>query len=268
MNLPSLPRTEKTYKSDFWPTVIKYRAFTAGQQTLLLQVSDPQTPIEERAAMMESLFSECVNAGAPFNKLPIGVVEEVFIRMRMIAIGELMKIRYKCNNQVEETIDLGDGQEKRQMVPCEQELTLPIPLNNVKCIAQDGFQETFDLPGGYHLKMRQPSFSDATALSDAVSVEMMLATFIDCLYDDDGQVWKVENPEEIGITPEEATERRRVKEAFVEWVKDNIESDVIDSITKNFFHKIPRIHYKSSIKCPKCGKEHKIEFNSINEIFI
>lgn len=268
MNLPSLPRTEKTFKSDFWPSIIKYRAFTAGQQTLLLQVSDPQTPIAERATIMESLFGECVEAGAPFSKLPIGVVEEVFIRMRCIAIGELMKIRYKCNNQVEETIDLGDGTQQKKMVPCEQELTLPIPLQNVKCVAKEGFRDVFDLPGGYHLKMRQPSFSDASALSDADSIQVMLATFIDCLYDDDGQVWRIENPDEAGIAPDEAIERRRVKEAFVDWVKDNLESDVIEQITKDFFHKIPRIHYKNKIKCPKCGKDHPIEFNSINEIFI
>lgn len=268
MNLPSLPRTEKTFKSDFWPSVIKYRAFTAGHQSLLLQVSDPQTPVEERAAIMESLFSECVEAGKPFNKLPIGVVEEVFIRMRCISIGEVMKIRYKCNNQIEETTELEEGKQIKKMVPCEQELTLPIPLQNVKCVAQEGFTEMFDLPGGYHLKMRQPSFSDASALTSANTVEVMLATFIDCLYDDDGQVWTIQNPDEPGITPEEAIERRRVKDAFVDWVKDNLESDVIEKITKDFFHKIPRIHYKSKIKCPKCGKEHPIEFNSINEIFI
>lgn len=268
MKLPSLPRTEKTFKSDFWPSVIKYRAFTAGQQTLMLQVADPNTPVAERAEIMEGLFADCVEAGAPFSKLPIGVVEEVFIRMRSIAIGELMKIRYKCNNPVEETTDLGDGESKKEMVPCGQELTLPIPLLNVKCVAKEGFKEVFDLPGGYHLKMRQPSFADATALSESASVEQMLATFIDCLYDDDGQVWSVENPDEPGIKPEDAIERRRVKEAFIEWVKDNLESDVIEDITKNFFHKIPRIHYKNKIKCPKCGKEHPIEFNSINEIFI
>ena len=255
MNLPSLPRTEKTHKSEFWPSVIKYRAFTAGQQTLLLQVSDPNTPMQERAATMETLFSECVQAGVPFNKLPIGVTEEIFIKIRCISIGELMKIRYKCSNMVEKD-------------ECGQELTLPIPLDKVLCRAKEGFKDVFDLPGGYHLKMRQPSFSDAEALSSAVTVEEMIATFIENLYDDDGQVWPIENPDEAGIEPSVAEERRRVKEAFVLWVKDNIESDVIEDISKNFFHKIPRIHYDAAIKCPKCGKEHKVEFNSVNEIFI
>lgn len=259
MNLPTLPRTEKTHKSAFWPTIIRYRAFTAGQQTLLLQVSDPSTPVTERAAVMERLFGECVDAGVPFSKLPIGVVEEIFILIRCIAIGEIMKIRYQCSNKIQ-------GEEGEEV--CGQELTLPIPLNKVVCRAQEGFREVFDLPGGYHLKMRQPSFSDASTLSEATRVEEMIAAFIDCLYDDDGQVWNIENPDEPGIHPDMALERRRVKDAVVDWVGSNIETDIIDDISKDFFHKIPRIHYESKIKCPKCGKEHKVEFNSVNEIFI
>lgn len=260
MNLPSLPRTERTYKSDFWPSVIKYRAFTAGQQTLLLQVADPNTPASEKIDTMEQLFGNCVEAGVPFSRLPIGVVEEVFIRMRCIAIGEVMKIRYRCTDKVKKE----DGTEGE----CGQELVVPIPLNNVKCVAKEGFKEIFDLPGGFHIKMRQPSFSDAGQISDAVSVEESIATFIDCLYDDDGQVWRVDNPAEPGIPPEVAKERQGVKDEFVKWVGENIESDIISSITEDFFKKIPRIFYKTSIKCPKCGKEHIIRFNSLEEVFI
>lgn len=259
MKLPSLPRTEKTFKSDFWPSVIKYQAFTAGQQTLLLQVADPETPNEDRAVTMEQLFNSCVDAGVPFNQLPVGVVEEIFIRMRCISIGEQMKIRYKCTNLVKK--DDAEG-------PCGQELVLPIPLEKVVCRAQEGFRDTFDLPGGYHLKMRQPSFSDAMALADTDTVEEMIASFIDCLYDDDGQVWKVENPKEPGIAPEVARERQAVKDEFIKWVGDNIESDIIDDVSRNFFEKIPHIHYSTKIKCPACGAEHPIEFNSVTEIFI
>lgn len=263
MKLPSLPRTEKTHKSDFWPSVIKYRAFTAGQQTLLLQVSDPNTPIEERSATMETLFSECVEAGAPFNKLPIGVVEELFIKIRCISIGEILRINYKCTNKIEVQDEEGSHEEE-----CGQELAVGIPLQKVKCKAQEGFKEVFDLPGGYHLKMRQPSYSDATSLGESTRVEDMIAAFVECLYDDDGQVWNMEDPNEPGISPEQAKERREVKETFVKWVGENIETDVIEDISNNFFRKIPRIHYIDNIRCPKCGKMHKIEFNSVNEIFI
>lgn len=261
MNLPSLPRTEKTYKSDFWPTVIRYKAFTAGQQTLLLQVADASTPFDERTATMEQLFASTVEAGVPFNRIPVGVVEEIFIRMRCISIGEQMKIKYKCNAQLTDS-------ETNEKTTCSQELVLPIPLDNVKCRAIEGFKEAFDLPGGYHLKMRQPTFSDVQLLSDTVSVQAMIATFIDCLYDDDGQVWRIENPNEPGIPPEVAVQRMEVRENFIQWVGDNIESEVIQDIAQNFFQKIPRIHYESKIKCPACGTEHPIAFNSLQEIFI
>lgn len=270
MNLPSLPRTQNTFKSDFWPTVIKYRAFTAGQQTLLLQVSDPSTPESQRADAMAQLFDQCVDAGVPFRSIPIGVMEEVFIRMRSISIGEIMKIKYLCKKEIEEEVaaDDGAGETFKRTVACNQEIVLPIPLKDVKCVKQEGFTEVFDLPGNYHLKMRQPAFSDSTSLNGATSIEEMIATFIDCIYDDDGQVWKIEDPEEPGIAPELAAERQRVKQEFVKWVGDNIESQVISDISQNFFHKIPRVAYKGAITCPKCGGKHEITFNGINEIFI
>lgn len=270
MKLPSLPRTENTFKSDLWPTVIKYRAFTAGQQTLLLQVSDPSTPEHERADAMAQLFDACVEAGVPFRLIPIGVMEEIFIRMRSMSIGEIMKIRYLCKKDYTEQVPAEDGSDNlfKRVVPCEQEIVLPIPLKEVKCIKPEGFTDVFDLPGGFHLKMRQPSFSDSSSLSGAKSVEEMIATFIDCMYDDDGQVWKIEDPEEPGISPELAIERGKVKHEFIRWVGDNIESQVIADISENFFHKIPRVSYKGSIKCPKCGNTHEITFNGINEIFI
>ncbi len=267
MNLPSLPRTERTLKSQFWPTVIKYRAFTAGQQTSLLQVADPNTPDDERIATMESLFSSCVDAGVPFSKLPIGVVEEVFLRMRCISIGEVMKIRYKCNNQIKvPSVDPdypGDNLEA-----CGQELVVPIPLDKVAARGVEGFTECFDLPGGYHIKMRQPSFSDAGVLQKVVSIEESIATFIDCLYDDDGQVWRFDDPNEPGIDPQVAVDRKKTRDEFVQWVGDNLETDIIQKIKDDFFSKIPRIHFETKIKCPGCGKEHKIEFNSLEEIFI
>lgn len=271
MSLPSLPRTEHTFKSDFWPSVIKYRAFTSGQQTLMLQVADPDTPPEQRANVMNQLFGDCVNAGAPFDQLPVGVVEEIFVHMRSLSIGEVMKIRYQCKKEIEVEEPAGEegsGGTIKKMVPCNQEVVFPIPLDEVKCVMEPGFKDVFDLPGGYHLKMRQPSFSNATSLQESNTVEALIASFIDCLYDDDGQVWKIENPDEPGITPELAIERRKVKEEFIKWVGDNIESDIITDISENFFHKIPRVKYENKLICPKCKGEHELKFNGINEIFI
>lgn len=262
MNLPSLPRTERTFKSGFWPTVIRYRAFTAGQQSLLLQVSDSNTPQKERIDAMDQLFTESVEAGVPFSRLPIGVVEEVFIKMRSASIGEQMKIRFACKMDY---IPATDGSAQPEV--CNQEMVVPVPLDKVLCTAAEGFKDVFDLPGGYHLKMRIPSFSDLMLMTDS-KVESLIATFIDCLYDDDGQVWNIENPDEPGINPNVAEERRRVKDEFTKWVADNIENDVISDISENFFNKVPRVHYETKIKCPKCGNSHDIKFNGINEIFI
>lgn len=259
MNLPSLPKTERTYRTNLWPHPIKYRAFTTGQQSLMLQIANPDTPHQERVDTLAQVFDQCVDAGVPFARLPIGLVEKIFILMRCISIGEVVKISYKCNHEHAET----------EGGICGQTLTASIPLDTVDCVAKEGFKDVFDLPGDYHLKMRLPSYSEIMKLqSPTISLPIAIATFIDCLYNDDGGVWKVEDPDAPGLSAEERVQRQQEFDDLVAWVGSEVEGDVVNKINNDFFAKIPRIHYEGKINCPKCKHVHKVEFNSIDQLFI
>lgn len=259
MNFPSLPKTQREFCTELWPHKIKYRAFTAGQQSLFLAVADQDTPISERVQTMADIFNQCVDAGVPFQKLPSAIVEKVFLLMRSISIGELLPIRYKCSNQIVKE----PGSEKKE---CGQEVVLNIDLNKIGIVVPEGYKDNFELAGGYFIKMRIPAYGDLLRL-DKANIQELIAACTECLYKGE-EVWPIDDPYEDGLTADVAKARKETYEEFVSWVAENIESDVLSRISTDFFKKQMHIYFKSSIKCPNCGFEHKIEINSVNQIFI
>uniref|UniRef100_A0AAU8L011 Baseplate protein n=1 Tax=Serratia phage Kevin TaxID=3161161 RepID=A0AAU8L011_9CAUD len=253
MNFPSLPKTQREWSTEAWPHKIKYRAFTAGQQSLFLAVADQNTPLEERAQTMASIFNECVDAGVPFERLPPAIVEKVFLLMRSISIGEIMPVRYRCSNTHENE-------------ECGQEVLLNIDLTKVDLVVPDGYTDTFELAGGYFLKMRVPSYFDLLRLPK-MNIEDQIAACTAYLYREE-DVWPIEDPNEPGLSTEVVANRRAALAEFTQWVADNLEADVLVNIANNFFSKQMHIYYKGGVKCPKCGFSHEIEIKSVNQVFI
>ena len=131
--------------------------------------------------MMESVFRECVNGGGGLSKVGMGVVEEVLMGMGMMWMGELMKIGYKWNNEIEERMDVGDGEEKEEMVGCEEEVSVGMGLKKVKWIGEEGLGERFEVGGGYEVKMGEGWLWEGRGVCDGGRVEMMVGRFMECV---------------------------------------------------------------------------------------
>lgn len=255
MNFPSLPKTQRSYETKLWPHKIKYSAFTSGQQSLLLQVADQDTPLSERMDTMSQVFSECVQAGVPFAKLPVCIVEKVFLLMRGISVGEVLKLRYKCNHS------------PNTNEVCGQEIVLPLDLTKVEIITPEGYKTDFELAAGFWIRMKLPTYGNAVRLQEKADIPLLLATFTECIFNEE-ESWPVADPDEEGLSTEELSKRKSEFDSFVSWVSDNIDSEMINKIQEGFFNKMPSIYYETKMKCPKCGTEHSIEFNGLNQIFI
>lgn len=273
-HLPSIPKTETSFSVPGWPSVIRCRAFTTGQQALLLQVSSPDGNVKEKIDTIAKIFEDCVEAGAPFAELPIGIVEMIFLKLRRMSIGENMDVNFICKT-TDPDIDVSQYDNPEDIPTCGQQIKIAIPLDKITCNLDNGFQREFPLNGGYTLFLREPSYyilgqiaelAD-TKKDDPKAVATMITSFIQCLTSEDGQVWELKSPEEAGLEVSEAKARRQAFDDFCNWVNDNIDSDVVGSIMDNYFKKIPRIYYKTQYVCPKCKTTHKIEFNGIEEIF-
>lgn len=252
MSYPSLPKTEREFSTPLWSSPIKYRAFTIGQQSVLLKVSDPETPLDEKIEAIESVFNVCVQTHVPFRQLPLGIVEKVFLLMREISVGEVMKINYTCKHIDKDAPIPPSG----IPTPCGQNMALQIKLDEFVLKEEEGFKDVFALAGGWNLKMRLVCYADTKILKNTnMLVEDLTATFAESLFNDDGEV------QAIPQTPEGISE-------FSAWVADNVESSVFDDINKNFFNKQPHIFYKNEIICPKCKTAHPIIFKGLDQVFI
>lgn len=257
MNFPSLPKTQRTFETKLWPHKIKYSAFTTGQQSLLLAVADKNASDQDRLDTLSQVFTQCVDAGAPFSALPLPVVEKVFLLMREISVGDVMKLRYACNHK-----------EGNDSAVCGQQLVVPVDLKEVNIEVQEGFKTDFNLAGDIYIRMKLPTYGKALLMTDEnQTIEMLLASNTDCLYNEE-ESWPVADPTEDGISAEEKKQREIKLDEFKKWVGENIDSVMLENIRVNFFNKMPSIRYRTKIKCPKCGTEHPIEFDNLSQIFI
>lgn len=250
-NFPTLPKTEKTFITPFWPRPIKYRAFTMGQQSILLQTAERETPLKDKLASLSNVFNQSVESGVPFEKLPICLVEKVFLLMRELAIGEVMKVSYKCTHEISEADAKQAGHEPG---PCNQPVVLNIKLDEFILKNEEGFTDVIPLVNGFHLKLRLPCVEDAQHLDNPnIESSDLLSIFAVSLSDADGNVWEI-------------TDENRAE--FSAWCKENIEISKFDEITDNFFQKLPHIYYHKDVPCPKCKKVHPIEFRGLSDVFI
>ncbi len=255
MNFPSLPKTQRTYETKLWPHKIKYSAFTAGQQSLLLAVADKDAPAQERMDTMSQVFTQCVDAGAPFSSLPVAVVEKVFLLMREISVGDVLKLKYGCTHKIDDNST------------CGQELIVPLNLKEVDLVTPEGYKTDFNLAGDVWIRMKLPTYGQAVHMGNGESIEELITLLTDCLFTED-EHWPVADPFEEGISLEEKTARTQKHDEFKKWVAENVDTNMLNMIKESFFDKMPSIYFSTAIKCPKCGTEHPIEFNSLNQIFI
>lgn len=254
MNLPSLPKTKRTFEHPLWPHKIKYSAFTSGQQSLLLQVADKDTPVQDRIDTMTDLFSQVVDAGAPFTQLPTCIVEKVFLLMRCISVGDVLKVNFVCEHKIDKE-------------SCGQRMTMPIDLNSVNIVIPEGYKEEFELAEGYFIKMKKPTYGTALNLKDTNDIPLLFSSFTHSIYTEE-EAWVIEDPDEEGISSEERESRKVKFKEFVSWVSENLDVTMIMDIKNNFFDKLPHLHYTNKAKCPKCGTSHPIVFNGLDEVFI
>lgn len=240
MSLPSIPRTHKTLNTPYFDKPIKYQAFDVGLQSILLQVSDKDTPLSDRVDALTQVIDSCIlNDDLDCSKLPHYVVELLFVKMRCISIGEDLNIIYTCKHKDE------NGKE------CGKQLNVTYDLDQFT-IAGEVPDPVIDAGAGFKLHLRAPSMGEIAGLANSKDKDPdgAVVAFVDYVTNGD-DVW------EISKYPE--AER-------IAWAK-TLGMDVKLKVIK-FLSNMPHIELKHKEVCGSCGHEHDITITSLQEVFI
>ena len=212
---------------------IKYRPFVVKERTILLLALQEGTA-EATLTALTNLFKVCTFDVCNLHDMPIVDSEYLFIHLRNKSIGEDLDILHECE--------------------CGAENEVRMSMEKVEIEGAGGIvlSKDIDLGNGLWLRMKFPTLSDSTILSETPTEEEVLtviASCIDSIIQNDS-VFKSED-------------------STLEELQEFIESLTQLQLNKveTFFSSIPKVVIKGGYTCSKCGKENSIRLEGLENFF-
>ena len=240
MALPRIDTPIFTIKLPLSKKDIKFRPFLVKEQKNLLMAleADDKETIERN---IKQILHNCtLTENIDIDKLPVVDVEYYFINLRAKSVGEIVENNYICNNEV-------DGKS------CGNKMKVEIDLNDINIENYDSQKELIQLTDKISMKLKYPEFSIMNKIGeDKNPVETAFRVIVDSIeyiYDGEQYYYAEES------TPQELMD-------FVE----SLNQEQFNKL-ESFFENIPKIRKKVEIKCSKCGFDHSIVMEGLENFF-
>lgn len=219
---------------------VNFRPFLVKEQKNLLMAmeADDKESIERN---VKYILQNCtLSKDIDINSLPVVDVEYYFLQLRAKSVGEIVDNKYICNNVV-------DGK------MCNNKMDVQIDLNDIKVEMDENINDYIQVTPTIGIKLNYPKFSTMEKLkSTSSSVDMafdIVSDSIEYIFDGDQYYYANEtDPKEL---------------------MDFIESMNTEQFNKieQFFKNLPRLKKKLEFTCTKCGFDHKIEVEGLENFF-
>lgn len=221
-------------------TKIKFRPFLVKEQKNLLMAIESNESSTIQQNVKDILYNCTLTEGINIDKLPIIDVEYYFVNLRAKSVGEEVESRYKCNNVVEDK-------------ECGNIMKKDINLLQLKVQMDESITPEIQLNNKISIKMRYPEFGivqDSLKYEDIADITFnMIANSIEHIYD--GEQFYYGNEAQPGEMLE-----------FVESMNQEQFAKV-----EEFFNKLPKLKETIELTCSKCGFEHKIDVEGLENFF-
>jgi hypothetical protein len=219
---------------------IKYRPFLVKEQKNLLMAIESDESSTIQNSVKDILYNCTLTEDVDINKLPIIDVEFYFVNLRAKSVGEVVETRYKCNNEV-------DGKE------CGNIMEKNIDLLELKVQMDETNNPEIQLTPKITIKMKYPEFGivqDSLKFDDINDITFnMIANSIEYIFDGDQFYYAKE------AQPGEMLE-------FVEDMNQEQFAKV-----EQFFNTLPKLKETIDITCSKCGFNHNIDVEGLENFF-
>jgi len=239
----ALPRIEAPTFSITLPLSkkqIRYRPFLVKEQKILLMAmeSGESDIIEEN---IRQVLQNCTVDEIDINNLPIVDIEYYFLNLRAKSVGEIIESKYKCNNVVDEKT-------------CGNIMDSSFNILDVKVEVPNDISDVILISGTIGVKMKYPDFSLVSKLEESYSTtDMAFELILNCIeyiFDDDTFYYAHE------------TSRDELM-AFLE----SLTKEQFDKI-QNFVENVPKLKKQINLTCSKCGFQHHIEVEGLQDFFV
>ena len=235
MSLPKLnatPKYELTIPSLNKP--VRYRPYLVKEEKVLMMSFESGDKKATLNAVVDTIFS-CLeeNNGINPNSLTTFDVEYMFTQIRAKSVGEVARIKVKCNSC---------GHYNDQEIDLES-VQVEVPKENIIELTED-----------ISIKMKYPSYRILITkdLESEKQIELGFDMIAECI--------------DTIMTPEE---QFVVKDQPKEELQEFIESFTTDQFEKivNFLNGIPKMKKVLEFTCVSCNEDNKVKLEGMSDFF-
>lgn len=222
-------------------TKVKFRPFTVKEQKILLLALESDKPdfINDN---IKQIIKNCCITELDVDSLAAVDIEFFFINLRARSVGEQVELKYRCENIIDEQTE----------EVCKNRLDITYNLLDIKLDSEE-YKDVIPLTSTVGVKMKFPDYSTLEKLRNSKSVAKavfdVVVSCIEYIYDDDQFYY--------------------AKETKKEELNDFIESLNVDQFNKiqKFFEQMPKLQKVLNVKCSKCGFDHTIKIEGLENFF-
>jgi hypothetical protein len=219
---------------------IKFRPFLVKEQRNLLMALESNETSTVQQNIRDILTNCTLTENVDIDKLPIIDIEYYFVNLRSKSVGEVVEARYRCNNMVND-------------VECNNVMETKINLQDIKVTQEKTISPEIQITPKLTVKLKYPEFGmvkDSLQYDDINTITFnMIASSIEYIYDGEQFYYGHET------SPQEMLE-------FVE----SLNAEQFKKI-EEFFENLPKLKENVNITCGKCGYNHTIEVEGLENFF-
>ena len=224
---------------------VKFRPFLVKEQKLFLMAAQSEDP-KEVIDIIKQVINNCLIAKVDINNLPMFDLENLFIQLRARSVGEVVNLRYNCNNTVKDDT----GQDK----VCGGLVKFDLNILDIHPEKNPEHTNKIELSKKLGIVMKYPTFEMIDKLNlqsgDMDKILDVLIACMDFIYDENQTYYIKDTP----------------KEELVEFIENMQQSD-LEKIQK-FFDTMPKLRKMVHFKCPKCSYEEDMVIEGIQNFFV
>ena len=222
---------------------IKFRPFLVKEQKLFMMAAQSDNSKDVIDAIRQVLTNCILDTEVDVNTLPSFDLEYLFMHLRARSVGEVVNLRYVCNNKVKD--------EKGEEKDCGGLVKIDINLTEIEPTKNPEHSNKVELSKNLGIVMKYPNFNIVNNLNIKSEVDMLnvIIECIDYIYDKDNIYYAKD------------TDKKELMN-FIE----NMQQTDLAKIQK-FFETMPKIIKKFDFKCPKCSYKEEMDIEGIQSFF-
>jgi len=222
---------------------VKFRPFTVKEEKLFLIASESDDP-QSTITTIKQVLNNCILDDTDIDSLPLFDIEMLFLNLRARSIGEIVELKYKCNNDIVEE----DGRQHK----CGNEVGIEVNALEVLPEVGPNHSKKIEINNKLGLVMKYPKMDIMVNMNDQENIDSVLQMIVSCIdyiYDENNLYYAKDS----------------TKEELLEFL-ETLQSKDLENI-KQFFETMPKMKKTLDFKCGKCGYHEKIDVEGIQNFF-